>query len=277
MENTYLKYWGLNKKPFEESVDQEFYYESKNHLEGLSRLQYFTEDGNMHIALLTGEVGAGKTLICDKALQGISANDYSIFFENSSLTFDDLICELIFVLSKKRIDKEAVTNSYMLYKVFETLLIKKLAREKKNLVIILDECQLMPVDEILKLRMLSNINRYENHISLILSGQPELRTILQDIPQVNQRIGLRYHLKEMSFEDSVQYIQFRLRKAGCFKNIFDEETYKIIYQETAGIPRLINRHCKLALHFCAVYEKKTIDAKSFSLIIQDLLKQDDVA
>ncbi|PCJ55492.1 MAG: hypothetical protein COA79_20545 [Planctomycetota bacterium] len=277
MENTYLKYWGLNQKPFEESVDQNFYFESKIHLEGLSRLQYFIEDGNMHIALLTGEVGAGKTLICDKAINAVSKLDYTIFIENSYLTFDDLIGELIFTLSKKRIDKEVITNSYMLSKVFETLVIKKLSRENKKLIIILDECQLMSIDEILKLRMLSNINRFDNKISLILSGQPELRTVIRDIPQLNQRIGLRYHLKALSFDDCTQYIQFRLRQAGCFKNIFDDETYELIYSETRGIPRLINRHCKLALHFCAVYNKQRIDASTFALIIDDLLKHDAVA
>ena len=273
----YLKYWGLKEKPFEDAINGKFYFESKYHLEALSRIQYFTEDGQMHITMLTGAIGAGKTMVCDRAYEGITGNDIKIFFENGFLTYEELLKELIRKITQKSIASNLVLSSFQLQKLFENICTKYIVEPQKRLIIFLDECQLMPTEEIYKLRMLSNMGRSGSRILLVLSGQPEFRQIINELPQLNQRIALRYHLKPLDRTDIEKYIHFRMMKAGCYQEIFRPDCYAYLQDETAGIPRLINRHCKLALHFCAYYQKKNIDLETMKLIVKDLLKQNEVA
>lgn len=277
MELNYLQYWGLNEKPFEDAINGKFYFESKFHLEALSRIQYFTEDGQMHITMLTGAIGSGKTMVCDRAYDGVSPNDIKVFFENGFLTYEELLKELIHQITKKSIPSHLVLSAYQLQKIFENVCQQYLLEAKKRLVIFLDECQLMPMEEIYKLRMLSNMGRAASSILLILSGQPEFRKIIDELPQLNQRIALRYHLKPLDRTDTEKYIHFRLMKAGCYQEVFRPDCYAYLHEETGGVPRLINRHCKLALHFSAYYQKKIIDLETLQLIVKDLLKQNEVA
>jgi type II secretory pathway predicted ATPase ExeA len=121
------------------------------------------------------------------------------------------------------------------------------------------------------------MGRATSSILLILSGQPEFRQIIDELPQLNQRIALRYHLKPLDRTDTEKYIHFRLMKAGCYQELFRPDCYAYLHEETSGVPRLINRHCKLALHFSAYYQKKTIDLETLQLIVKDLLKQNEVA
>lgn len=277
MELNYLQYWGLKEKPFEDAINGKFYYESKHHLEALSRIQYFTEDGQMHITMLTGAIGSGKTMVCDRAYEGVSENDIKIFFENGFLTYEELLKELIKKITQKSIPHNHGLSSFQLQKLFENICQKYIIDLQKRLVIFLDECQLMPTEEIYKLRMFSNMERTGSRILLVLSGQPEFRQVINDLPQLNQRIALRYHLKPLDQVDTEKYIHFRLMKAGCYQEIFRPDCYAFLQDETKGTPRLINRYCKLALHFSAYYKKKIIDLETLQLIVKDLLKQNEVA
>lgn len=277
MEMNYLQYWGLKEKPFEEAINGKFYFESKNHLEALSRIQYFTEDGQMHITMLTGAIGSGKTMVCDRAYEGVKDNDIKIFFENGFLTYDELLKELIKKITHKSIPQNHGLSSYQLQVLFEKICQIYILQPQKRLIIFLDECQLMPSEEIHKLRMFSNLGRSGSRIMLVLSGQPEFRQIVNGIPQLNQRIALRYHLRPLEQIDTEKYINYRLMKAGCYREIMRPDCYAYLQDETQGIPRLINRHCKLALHFSAYYKKKVIDLETLQVIVKDLLKQNEVA
>src|SRR5512136_3098545 len=57
----YLEFFGLRAKPFSKSPDPEFLYQSAQHAEALARLSHAVEE--REVAVLTGEVGAGKTTL----------------------------------------------------------------------------------------------------------------------------------------------------------------------------------------------------------------------
>src|SRR5512132_4531140 len=56
-----LEHYGLTKKPFSKTPDPAFLYESRGHAEALARLSWALEE--REIAVLTGDVGAGKTTL----------------------------------------------------------------------------------------------------------------------------------------------------------------------------------------------------------------------
>ena len=107
-----------------------------------------------------------------------------------------------------------------------------------------DEAQLIPTkatfDEI---RLLTNFQLDDqNLLSVVLIGQPELENRLEReaYAPLRQRIGMRYSLGPLSLEETVRYIDHRIRVAGGSRNPFTAEAMNEIHALSRGIPRLIN-------------------------------------
>jgi general secretion pathway protein A len=123
--------------------------------------------------------------------------------------------------------------------------------EGRTVVLAIDEVQNLETPVLEQIRLISNLETdKEKLIQIILSGQPEFVQILKrrEIRQLSQRITVQYHLKPMDFEDTVQYIDHRLKVAGGRGGvIFSKPALKRIYSYSRGIPRLINAACDRAL------------------------------
>src|SRR5713101_7576193 len=64
----YESHFGLRRRPFRTTPDSEYYYPGTSHEEALARLLQAIDDME-GIALLTGEPGTGKTLLCHRLLE----------------------------------------------------------------------------------------------------------------------------------------------------------------------------------------------------------------
>ncbi len=71
----YEKYWGLNELPFENVPDPRFMYHSTQHEEALMRLICATK-AQKGAAMLSGEVGCGKTTVSRAFVQELSSEEY---------------------------------------------------------------------------------------------------------------------------------------------------------------------------------------------------------
>lgn len=272
-----LKYWELSEGPFENTRDSKFFYEGKNHIEALERLLYSVRDRNMSFALLTGEIGCGKTLtrtVLENKLDPVYFKVVSL--ENSSFPFRALLQEIINKIKGVNQPERSDADVYALYSEFRFLLIERLAKCSKNLAIIIDEAQQLSEEALLELKNLTNISgERENYISVILVGQPELRQKIKSLPQLDQRVSLRFHLQEFIQEDIKPYIVHRLLKAGGKRMLFPEEmVQKLIYSATGGNPREINRLCKLSMDSAYILGKKVVSEGVVRGVIKDFQVQD---
>jgi hypothetical protein len=88
-------------------------------------------------------------------------------------------------------------------------------------------------------------------LQIALVGQPEFDEKLDssEMRQLKQRIALRCTLKPLKWEETRAYIQWRLKRAGANGNpsIFAEESLRVVYEHSRGLPRLINTICENAL------------------------------
>ncbi len=84
---------------------------------------------------------------------------------------------------------------------------------------------------------------------MVLIGQPELDARLDRdaYAPLRQRIGMRYSLGPLSLDETVAYIEHRLRVAGSSRNPFSRMAMEEIYSLSGGIPRLINTLATTAL------------------------------
>ena len=156
--------------------------------------------------------------------------------------------------------------------MFKTYL-KSLKEELRRLILIIDESQNLPKDALEEIRMLSNFQADDGlPLQIFLVGQPELRTILKSpgMSQIRQRIAVNYHLNALSLEETLHYIQYRLKVAGATQNPFTVDAVKLIFQASSGIPRAINILCDSALLYGFAEESQTIDDTIISNVLSEL-------
>ncbi len=242
----YEAHWGLKEKPFENTPDPRFIYYSQQHQEALSRMLYVASE-RKSAALLSGEYGSGKTLLIRVLTQELQQEDkyktVSIF--NPRLSSLEFIREIVYQLEG---GKEPALDKVDLFHALHKILLSNYD-SGKHTVIIIDEAQAIVDNDIFEeLRLLLNFQLNNVFlVTIILIGQPELIERIINLPQLRQRIAVRFHLRALNEEETKEYIQQRLKVAGAKQEIFEEEAHKEIYLRSGGIPRQINNICDLAL------------------------------
>ena len=95
----YLEFFGLSRKPFSKTPDPAFLYPSRQHAEALARLSHAVDE--REIAVLTGEVGTGKTTLSRALIDELSKllkidpkRVYATGFSNGAIFAYRLACEL---------------------------------------------------------------------------------------------------------------------------------------------------------------------------------------
>ncbi|MBE0468642.1 MAG: AAA family ATPase [Methyloprofundus sp.] len=254
----YTKFYGLTKKPFSLIPDPSFLYLSAKHKKALTTLQYglVSQAG---FTVITGEIGSGKTTLVRSLLEKIQAQCEVGLITNTHSAFGDL---LTWVLAAFNIESTA-SNKAERYRAFVDFITEK-SKTDTRVVLIVDEAQNMDIQTLEELRLLSNINTDQQiMLQLILVGQPELVDKLNqpELVQFSQRISIEYHLNPLSYEETEQYIDFRLKVAGSTEKIFQPSACAALFYYSGGVPRLINNLGDLALVFAFAADKKKINWK----------------
>lgn len=262
----YKQFFGLTKKPFSLIPDPSLLYLSTKHKKALTALQYGLVS-HAGFTVMTGEIGSGKTTLIRFLLDKIQDQCEIGLITNTHSAFGDL---LTWILAAFNIKSDA-KNKAERYQVFVDF-ITTVSANKKRVVLIVDEAQNMDIQTLEELRLLSNVNTQQDiMLQLVLVGQPELVDKLNqpELLQFSQRISIEYHLKPLNFEETEQYIHYRLRAAGSDNIIFQHSACAALYYYSSGTPRLINNLADLALVFAFAADKKKISWK----IIVDVINE----
>ncbi len=280
---SYLKFWKLTEKPFEEVCNTRFFFESDDHREALDRMLYVVNDRNMNMGLLTGEVGCGKTITRSVFEGSLPRQHFEVIgFENSNFSFLDILFDIVnrtsFRDARIALDGNASapprSDKYLLMSSFKKNLETLVFQEKRHLVLVFDEAQQMDDAVLDEVKNLTNIaSETQNYVTIFFVGQPELREKIRTLRQVDQRIFLRFHLNTLDFNNTVKYVQHRLRIAGLSNlGIFTTGALEMIFRSADGVPRQINRLCKLALNYGFAQELSEIDGEDIEVILDDMRK-----
>lgn len=259
--------------PFDNTRDTRFFYESKEHAEALSRLVYIAEDKTMGMGMLTGEIGCGKTITRTVFANRLDKNQFKVVtLENSLLDFDDLLLEIISQIRNERVSPSQFPDRYSRIAEYKRLLILEVANQDKHLIIVLDEAQQFTNTALDSIKGLSNISSERvNYATIILIGQPELRDRIKMLPQVDQRISLRFHINALSKDEVARYLIYRLRTSGLQGRLpFTREAVDHIARVSQGIPRNVNRICKHSLEHAELNDLSRIDFQTVRLVTSDI-------
>ena len=235
----YESFYGLSEPAFSLTPDPRFLWPSETHEEGFATL-YYGITRRKGFLLLTGEVGAGKTTLLRAALSQIPRNiETALVMNTADLSGLDLFK---LIAAEFRLAGPFETKADYLISL-NRFLLQRLERGL-NTVLIIDEAQNLAEDLLEQVRLLSNLEtNSEKLLQIVLTGQPELRSILARpvMAPLRQRIALEHHVERLRQNEIESYLEHRVRVAGGdFSQVFGPGVGRIFFDTCGGCPRLLN-------------------------------------
>ncbi len=263
----YLNFFGFKEDPFKLTPDPAYFYPSSSHNEGLLLMDYSIQQKEGFL-LIIGDPGTGKTTLLNVFLEKWKLKAEIAIILTPRLSPEEF---LISVVEDLNINLES-RNKNEIIKALRDFMIKK-SVEDKRIVIVVDEAQNLPDETLEELRLLSNLETDKDKlIQIILTGQPELESKLmtERLRQLNQRITTRIHLKHFNPEETLDYINHRLIKAGRRNLTIDKKAGKLVHKLSNGVPRLINMLISRALMAAYLEESNIISQRHITHAVKSL-------
>jgi type II secretory pathway predicted ATPase ExeA len=240
----YEAFYGLRDKPFRKTPDPRYLYLNEAYEEALERLTFAVEE--VELALLTGEVGCGKTLLTRALIDRLGDRHEVGMILNPRLSPRQFLRT---VASELGVKEPRFHTSDLLDQIHARLL--ELDEQGRPALLIVDEAHLIPGKPTFEeIRLLTNFQLDDrNLIAIVLVGQPELRERLKHraYRALTQRIGAFFHLEPLSADDGVAYVQHRLAVAGATRPVLSEGAIRRLHAAAGGIPRVLNHLATQAL------------------------------
>lgn len=241
----YEDYWNLKDKPFKNTPDSRFFYFSRQHEEAMTRMLFtITEDKGAMV--LTGDVGCGKTLLSRALLEQLDPERYDVaLMPHPNLNPAEFLQEILYQFGYP---VTGCNNKAELLRLLNHCLLNN-KRLGRRTIIIVDEAQMvLDKNTLEEIRLLLNFQQdNEFLLTLFLIGQPELRVMLDELPQLTQRLAVRYHINPLNKTDSHAYLHHRLDIAGTQHELFTSGAETLIVQFSQGVPRQMNNLGDMAL------------------------------
>ncbi|MEE9911130.1 MAG: AAA family ATPase [Deltaproteobacteria bacterium] len=215
----------------------------------ISETIFAIKEAEEAFAVIIGAVGSGKTLALRMMIDSLKPDKYKVvIISNPGISFTQLLKDIIGQITGQPCE-EGRKNA--LLEVFRRLLFTTL-NEGRKIIIFIDEANTLSPANLENLRLLTNMqDDQRNLFTLVLAGQIELAERLEHPKRANlfQRIGTYGRIDKLPSEEAVKaYVETRLKLAGTQIKIFSDECIPIIWEYSEqGVPRLINKICKLCL------------------------------
>lgn len=257
----YLAFYHLDKAPFESTPDPEGLVLSSSHKTALGALVRGIAERQGYLAL-TGEVGLGKTTILRTYFDRVDPTHLkAIYLVDAHVTFRVVLTTLCRALHLEVIAAEDVSDTVQrLHR-----LLSEEYTTGRNVALIVDEAQDMPLETLASLHMLADLETSAAKLlQIVLVGAPAFEAMLhaQALRPLQQRLGMHRRLAPLTKEESRTYILHRLAQARTAgKPIFSMLALRAIVNEAKGVPRTLNDLCTHALMQGCVYRKRRISVR----------------
>jgi general secretion pathway protein A len=270
----YFKILSLNKEPFSNSPDPEFFFHSRQHQACLQKLEISLRL-RRGLSVVIGEVGTGKTTLCRQMIRRFADDETAethLILDPSFSTPSEFLMTVAQTFGISDYPASAIQHpassiqhpasgiqhpassiqhpdpdDWQLKESIRQYLFRSGAEEGKTVILIIDEGQKLPGFCIEILREFLN---YETNIYKLLQiaifAQREFEDILRERPNFADRADLYHVLEPLNFTDTREMIRFRLDQSGRRYGQPDIFTYlgmRAIYRSTRGYPRKIVSLC----------------------------------
>ena len=263
----YLDHFGLTQAPFKITPHTEFFFSGANRGATLDALIYAIRAGD-GLVKVTGEVGAGKTMLCRVLAERLPESVETIYLAIPSLTRDEILHA---IANDLKLKTRGLNTAAVLAKLQEHLI--KLHERGRQVVVLIDEAHAMPLDTLEELRLLSNLETNRDKLlQIVLFGQPELDHTLAKphMRQVKERITHSFFLRPVPQKDIGEYLNFRLRAAGYHgSDVFSARCISMITAVSEGLMRRVNILADKTLLAAYADDTHTVAPKHVTAAIED--------
>jgi type II secretory pathway predicted ATPase ExeA len=265
----YTEHFGMADRPFGLTPDPDFFFESRSHLEAMRRLGSFARKGE-GIALLYGDVGTGKTLVCRRLLDSLDGKGFdTALVINPLMDAQELLFEILFQFGIT--PPPSSTHDAALQALKDFLL------NEHNIgrisLLAMDEAQLLSSEALALLVDLSGRDAgFRGMLRIILFGQEEMATkLLQPSMEAFRRhFTLTHYLHPLSSGEIGPYVRYRLSKVGSAgSDFFTQEAFDRIYAASGGCPRIINGICDQSLFLLSRRSGATVNRRILDEVFGD--------
>ena len=244
----YYQHFGLQRDPFLDTSDPQFYLELPAVRRNLRRVLTGVEESR-GLTVVIGPPGAGKTSLSASVEQVLLSDENVIIGKildppfGSDVEFLLAIARVFGLNLKSRsiaVLKNALKNFF-----FDTVVI-----EKRTLVLLIDEAQNMTIEGLETLRLLLNFQVPEKKLlNLVLFGQDELSELIGSRENFNDRIDTYVRLEPLDSAASAALVEHRLMRAGKMPmvEVFAPDALERAIGAGAGLPRRLNNVVRSAM------------------------------
>lgn len=220
------------------------------------------------VAMLTGEVGCGKTTVIKALSDFLDKEKYQLqTLSNPALEPIDLIKAIVLKLGGSG---ENGSKTVLLDQMHQ--LLNQNAEKGISTVLAIDEAHVIGNQATLdELRMLLNIQSDDEFlITLILLGQPPLLKNISELQPLKERISIKFKLEPLDIQNTLNYVVHRLKWAGATRGIFSREAIQALYEFAEGLPLRINNLCDRCLLLGLMRQARIVDSRIVHDAIEDL-------
>jgi len=266
---TSLTFFGCTRQPFASDIEHRHILETQDLAAAADRLDYATDLGA--IALITGDVGAGKSTALRWITGRLHPSKYRVL--NLTATSGSILEFYRQLLAQLDINTASSSRAVLTRLIKEH--IKDLAQTQKiQPLLIVDEASLLRLDVFTELHTITQFEHDSKPwLPLILAGQNNLadNLLYRTAVPLASRIVTRYHFNAVNRELMQRYIQHHITIAGLTSNPFDDSAITAIHQGAGGLFRKANHLARGALIAAASQKTLAITAEHVRLAASELL------
>jgi type II secretory pathway predicted ATPase ExeA len=260
-------HYGFSKMPFGKDVAPGALHRQTSQQEAVARISFLVAEGAAGV--VTGEVGAGKTVALRAAISALEPSRHSVvYLSNPTVGVRGLHAAIVTALG-------GIPRFHAAALVPQTadLLAQEVAERGKRVVLAIDEAHLCSPEQLEGIRLLMNAELDSvSPFSLVLCGQPTLRRRIRlgAFAALDQRIALRYHLQGMSANETGEYLAHHLALAGRSDTLFSDDAIALVHQVSRGLPRAVNNLAVQSLVAAYAQKKAIVDESSAQMAVAEI-------
>jgi type II secretory pathway predicted ATPase ExeA len=252
-------HYGFTRLPFGKDLAPSMLHQHAGCSEAAARISWcITERA---LGVITGEVGAGKTVAARAAVAGLDQTRHTlIYLANPTTGTRGLHYQIVTALGGRPAHGTAALTAQA-----AALLAAEHAERGRTPVLIIDEAHLLNHDQLEAVRMLTNDQMdAASPLACLLIGQPTLRRMLRlgILAALDQRIALRYAIPAMTPPETTSYITHHLKLGGRSDPLFSDDAATLIHEAARGLPRAVNNIALQALVATWAARKSIVDEAS---------------
>jgi type II secretory pathway predicted ATPase ExeA len=252
-------FFGFTRTPFGRDLAPGMLHRHTAHGEAVARIGWCITEHR--IGVITGEVGAGKTVAVRAALHTLDPTRHTIIYlPNPTVGVRGIHHQIVAALGARPLTHHAT----LVPQTVDALAVEQ-AERGRTPVLVIDEAHLLDHDQLESIRMLTNHDMDSTSpFACLLVGQPTLRRRMKlgVLAALDQRIGLRYAMPPMTPQETGSYLRHHVGLAGRSDTLFSDDAAALIHQTSRGYPRAVNNLALQALVAAFASDKAIVDESS---------------